>query len=339
MQKHALAVLITSLLTLSFSPSTLANVVPVAGCSAKAVADNQRFDAQIRNNTLAISPDEKIAVVANSERSEIIIYDLTTGKIRETLQGYLTPRNILFSPDGDYFYISDSSLGKISKIETATLKNTLNIAAGPGVFGTAISKDGKSLYANNQASSTVSHFSSEYGIASAVIQGFSQPRQGVKLSPDGKLLLVTNFVGDKITLVDTNSDSIVGEITGFNKIRAISITADGKTVFAANSGSDSIAVVDVATRKIVKTIAVGKEPYGAALTPDGKFLYSGNLADNSLSVIDVASLAVTKTVTGLNGPRQAIAFSKDNQSVWVLNADLSLVQLDRQSHSTLKTVQ
>ena len=70
----------------------------------------------------------------------------------------------------------------------------------------------------------------------------------MRLSPDGAKLYVTNFLGDKVTIVDTQTDKIEGEITGFNKIRAISVTADGKTLFAANSGSNDIAVVDIAAR-------------------------------------------------------------------------------------------
>ncbi|MFX8437299.1 phosphate ABC transporter substrate-binding protein, partial [Acinetobacter baumannii] len=87
------------------------------------------------------------------------------------------------------------------------------------------------------------------------ITGFAQPRQGVRLSPDGAKLYVTNFLGDKVTIVDTQTDKIEGEITGFNKIRAISVTADGKTLFAANSGSNDIAVVDIAARRVTGTVA------------------------------------------------------------------------------------
>ncbi len=65
---------------------------------------------------------------------------------------------------------------------------------------------------------------------------------------------------------------------------------------------------------------MGKDPYGAALNQDGRFVYSGNLKDNSLSVIDTGTLTVVATVTGLNEPRQAIAFSTDNARAYVSTA-------------------
>lgn len=301
-------------------------------------AVKQNFDGEIQNNTLAISPDEKLAVVAHSGRPEVIVYDLTTGKVGAVLKHYNTPRNIVFAPDGKSFYVSDSSLGLIERVDAATFRTGEQYAAGPGAFGTVLSKDGRTLYVNSQASNAVISMNTETKIANAVITGFSQPRQGVLLSPDGRVLYVTNFVSDKITLVDTNTNKITGEMGGFNKIRAISVTADGKTLFAANSGNNTISVVDTTTKKVTDTIPVGKQPYGAALSPDGKFVYSGNLGDNSVSVIDVPTRKVIVTVTGFNEPRQAIVFTADNRYVWVLNKDLSLSRIDRETHRIVSTV-
>jgi len=301
--------------------------VPFAHAVATTPTRNT-FDGEIHNNSLALSPDESTAVVSYSERPEVIVYDLKSNAVRGVVSRYITPRNIGFFPDGRSFFVSDSTQGVIERVDLATLKALSRLAAGPGVFGTVLSKSGDTLYANNQATSSVTVFDTSSAQARAVIVGFAQPRQGVKLSPDGKTLYVTNFLGDKVTIVDTKFNKIVGEITGFNKIRAISISDDGRTMFAANSGSDTIAVVDIEKRDIVTTVRVGKDPYGAALTPDGKFIYSGNLADNTVSVIDVPSLKVVATINGFNEPRQAIIFTRDGRYAYVLNADLSLSKVD-----------
>ena len=134
------------------------------------------------------------------------------------------------------------------------------------------------------------------------------------------------------------ADKIEGEITGFNKIRAISVTADGKTLFAANSGSNDIAVVDIAARRVTGTVPVGRDPYGAALTPDGRFVYSGNLADNTVSVIDVATLKVVATIAGFKQPRQAIVFTRDAKTAYVLNEDLSISKVERAGQRIVATV-
>jgi YVTN family beta-propeller protein len=302
------------------------------------VAVQKTFDGSIQNNSLAISPDEKLAVVSYSARTDIAVYDLEKGELRQVINGFITPRNIVFAPDGNSFYVSDSSKGTVECIDSASLNVTHTFSTGPGSFGTALSKDGKTLWINNQAGNNVTRLNTDSGLAETVITGFSQPRQGVKLSPDGRTLYVTNFLGDKITAVDTSTNKITGEIKGFSKIRAISVSQDGKTLYAANSGSDTIAVVDLPKQKIMRTVEVGKNPYGAALSPDGKFIYSGNLTGNSLSVIDVASLNVTTTIKGFNEPRQALVFTKDGNSLWVLNKDLSLSKVDRKEQKVVATI-
>ena len=296
------------------------------------------FDGQIRNNSLALSPDESTAVVSYSERPEVIVYNVRAGTVRGVLPGYVTPRNIVFAPDGQSFYVSDSSRGDVSQVSTVSLQPMSRLAAGPGAFGTAMSADGRTLYVNNQAGSTVTRFDLAHDQATAVITGFAQPRQGVRLSPDSRKLYVTNFLGDKVTIVDTLTNKIDGEITGFNKIRAISVTADGKTLFAANSGTNSVAVVDIDKRQITSTVPVGKDPYGAALSPDGRSVYCGNLADNTVSVIDVATLKVTATIAGFKQPRQAVVFTRDGATAYVLNEDLSVSKVDRASQQVVSTL-
>ena len=278
---------VTALAALGFA----ATLAPFARAEAP-------FDADIKNNSLAVSPDEHLAAVSYSDEKRVIVYDLQTGQSIKTLAGYVTPRNIVFAPDGKRFYVSDSSLGTVNVVDAASYETVARYPVGYGVFGTVLTADGKTLYANNEAASTVTAVDTADGSAKAVIPGFAQPRQGIRLGPEGKEAFVTNFLGDKITVVDLATHKPTGEITGFKALRAISITKDGKTLYAGNSGANEVAVVDLTKREIVERIPVGKDPYGAALSPDGRFVYSGNNADNSLSVIDTATRKVVATLPG-----------------------------------------
>ncbi|MCD4486800.1 beta-propeller fold lactonase family protein [Chromobacterium vaccinii] len=295
---------------------------------AQISAAAQAFDPDIHNNTLAVSPDESLAIAGNSQTAELKVYDLAQGRLKAALPGFITPRNIVFAPDGRRFYVTDSSKGLLERWNAGTLTLEASLALGPGAFGSAIDRQGARLYVNNQASNTVSVVDLNAWRVSKVITGFSGPRQGVKLSPDGAELYVTNFRSDKLSVVDTSSLSVLREIGGFNKIRAISISADGGTLYAANSGDDTLARVDTRSGKITATVAVGREPYGAALRPDGKVLYSGNLKSDSLTEVALPAFRPAAQIGGLSGPRQAISFSKDSRKAWVLNEDLSVAELD-----------
>ena len=326
-----------SLCPASFGVTALATLFFVSSL-ASLVRAEAPFDADIKNNSLAVSPDEHLAAVSYSDEKRVIVYDLQTGTPIKTLEGYVTPRNIVFAPDGKRFYVSDSSLGTVSVVDAASFETLARYPVGYGVFGTVLTADGKTLYANNEAASTVTAVDTADGTAKAVIPGFAQPRQGIRLGPDGTEAFVTNFLGDKITVVDLATHKPTGEITGFKALRAISISKDGQTLYVGNSGANEVAVVDLTKHEIVERIPVGKDPYGAALTPDGRFVYSGNKADNSLSVIDTGTRKVVATITGFQEPRQAIVFTKDGKTAYVLNKDLSIAVVDTTTRQIVKTL-
>ncbi len=296
------------------------------------------FDAEITNNSLAVSPDEKTAVVSDSREKSIRVYDLAAGGLIKKIGGFGTPRNIVFINEGSQFVVSDSTLGTLRFYGTEDYALQDEVVVGPGAFGTAVSPDGKTMYVNNQAHSSVTVVDLEARKPTDVITGFSQPRQGIKVSPDGKRVFVTNFEGDKVTVVDADSKQILRELTGFSKIRGISVTADGNTLYAANSGRNSISVVDLRNGETTNEIEVGREPYGAALSPDGALLFASNKADNTIDVIDVTENTVVKTLEGFKEPRQAIVFSPDQNRAYVLNRDLSVARVNVEGLSLTDTI-
>ena len=319
---------------LSIAAAALSLVVVVGLASADTVdaavesAVPYQFDATIVNNSLAVSPDGRTAVASDSRMPGVRLYDLESGRLLTTLGGFVTPRNSLFTPDGKTLLISDSTLGELRIFDAHTWARQGAIAIGAGSFGTAVDRSANRLYVNNEAANTVTVVDLVSRHTLAVLTGFAQPRQGIKLNPDGTQLFVTNFLGDKISVVDVAALKTVSEITGFKGIRALSITTDGTTLYAANSADNSIAIVDLHTDKIVASVPVGKDPYGAALSPDERRLYSGDKGDNTLTIIDTAARSAVGKITGFNEPRQAIVFRPDGTLAYVLNKDLSIAVVD-----------
>jgi len=300
-------------------------------------AEVEPFDGSITNNALAISPDEQFAVVSDSRVQSIRVYDLVRGTLRKEIDGFVTPRNVLFVDGGKTFVVSDSTLGTLRFYDLKQLTLKDEVVVGPGAFGTAVSPDGRTLYVNNQAHSSVTIVDLEKRKPTAVIAGFAQPRQGIVVSPDGRYVFVTNFKGDKVSIVDAATKSIVREITGFEMIRGISVTKDG-ILYAANSGRDSISVVDITQGKIMSEVKVGREPYGAALSPDGKLLFASSKADNTIDVITVSDYRVIKTIKGFLEPRQAIIFNRAGDIAYVLNRDLSISRVNVKDRVIMDTI-
>lgn len=303
------------------------------------VQAQQTFDGDIKNNSLAISPDESIAVASYSDSVKVKVYNIKTGRTIKNIVGFINPRNIIFSPDGKIFYVTDSGLGLLMAYDVATLKLIKTYPVGYGAFGSTMNKNGDLIFINNEAASTVTVIDLVSKSVKKIITGFAEPRQGIKLNATNTKIYVTNFASDAISVVDAATLKIDTTITGFSKIRAISITKDGETLFAANSGSNSIAVVNLNTGIIAKTISVGKDPYGSSLSSDENILLSGNKEDNSLSIIDVPTLTNIGVITGFNEPRQAIVYSKNGKNVFVLNKDLSISVVNLSEKKIIYSIQ
>ncbi|WP_328564961.1 YncE family protein [Streptomyces coelicoflavus] len=286
------------------------------------------------NNTLAVSPNERLAVATNSYSDRLVVIDVRSGRKIAEIKGYVSPRNILFAPDSKSFTVSDSARGVVDRISVFGFRVTRRLPLGAGVFGTAQSRDGKWLYANNAAADTVTVVDLAHNRPTDVITGFHEPRQGTKLSYSGDTLYVTNYGKGEVSVVDLKSkDHTTRQIGGFHGLRAVSVNRAGDRLYAANSETAEISVVDTASGKTITTVPVGEKPYGAALSPDGSVLLSGDMKSNTLTAVNTADNSVIGTVKSgpkgaLKGPRQAISFSADSKTAWVLNDDLTVAKVD-----------
>ena len=120
------------------------------------------------------------------------------------------------------------------------------------------------------------------------------------------------------------SDHSAAPVAGFSQIRAISLTRDGRTLYAANSGSNAIAVVELATGKIFRIINVGRDPDGATLAADERHLLTASKMDGTLDIVDLAAGRIERSLSGFDGTRQALAYSRDGKTAYVLDKNLRL---------------
>ncbi len=89
------------------------------------------FDGAIKNNALALNAAGTVAAVSNSEESAVIVYDVAKGTVLRRLDGFVTPRNIVFAPDGARFYVSDSGTGRSRSTRPAPAKKPAFLPRAP----------------------------------------------------------------------------------------------------------------------------------------------------------------------------------------------------------------
>ncbi|MEN8258336.1 MAG: hypothetical protein ABFS09_10795 [Thermodesulfobacteriota bacterium] len=116
------------------------------------------------------------------------------------------------------------------------------------------------------------------------------------LSPDGTLLVTSNFGSDTITLTDPASLMERARITVGDGPCAVLVDQNGRRGYVLNLWSGTISVIDLANHLVAATLAVGPEPIAGAFSPSGDRLFIVHSMSPHLEVIDTRSLAVLERV-------------------------------------------
>jgi len=133
------------------------------------------------------------------------------------------------------------------------------------------------------------------------------------------LAYVTNGGSDALTVIDKQSDRVVGSIAVGRVPKGVAVNGDGTRVYVANSGSKTISVVDTVAGRVTKTINnFGYSPSELLLSADDQQLYAVNSRADSISVFDTASEVMITRIDVGRDPSD-IALDADGDKLYVAN--------------------
>ncbi|MGE5302562.1 MAG: beta-propeller fold lactonase family protein [Alphaproteobacteria bacterium] len=147
----------------------------------------------------------------------------------------------------------------------------------------------------------------------------------LELSDDGKRLYVANAGSHDVTIVDTQTDTIVATAkTG--KRPLLPCVAESGFVYVPSGPDETVTVLDSEGRGVA-TVTVGKAPHDIGVSPNGRWAYQPNSASHTITVIDaVTQCAIGELAVGL-GPGH-VAFTPDSRYAYIANTlsdDVSVV--------------
>jgi len=79
---------------------------------------------------------------------------------------------------------------------------------------------------------------------------------------DKRHVFVSNRVANTISVIDTQTLTVVDELPGPGGPDDMDLTADGRTLLLASRWARKLSVIDVASKKVVRQIDVGRSPHG-----------------------------------------------------------------------------
>jgi DNA-binding beta-propeller fold protein YncE len=290
---------------------------------------------------LAITPDNKLALVANS---------IDVVKEGDNL------KNV----PGNKVYVIDLTASPPAVIAT--------VQTGKQPSGLAINRAGNLALVANRADNSVSVLSISGKIVSVVstvavapADAPAQQPSAIAITPDGKRALVAKALANRVALLDIDGDTTV-TYKGYDMLTGVfpynvQITADGKLALVNHDGNAGTADGQVSTMGVidltlnppreVDQVVVGDGPEGLAVSPTAGVAVTlltngsgGSVPDSAFFRHDhaIAVLLTTdrKTVqkvgqTEVGTLAEGIAFSPDGQNLYVANwgeQNLSTYRLD-----------
>jgi DNA-binding beta-propeller fold protein YncE len=269
---------------------------------------------------LAITPDEGLALVANS----INVVD-EGGTLKQVPDTRLWVIDLAANPP--------------------KLIDTLNIGKQPS--GLSINRAGTMALVANRADGSINVLritGKKVELIDTVVIG--EQVSHVVFTPDGKRALATKFPGHKVAVLDVNGEKVtygkydmaVG-LWPYN----VDVTPDGKIALTADNGNsgaadgqvDTVSVIDLeaAPPRVIDKVVVGDGPEGLAISPTGKFavamlLRGSNAAKSAFfynkngSVVGMRIEGKTVTKTNeveVGGLPEGAVFSDDGRYLYVGN--------------------
>jgi DNA-binding beta-propeller fold protein YncE len=119
----------------------------------------------------------------------------------------------------------------------------------------------------------------------------------VVYDPVSKLLYVTTELTNSITVVDPQSQKILGTIpTVVAQSHMLAISHDGKRGYTANVKPGSVTVLDIPARKTIEVIPISGATQRISISNDDKWVFTADQTKPQLAVIDTASNKVVKWI-------------------------------------------
>jgi YVTN family beta-propeller protein len=162
--------------------------------------------------------------------------------------------------------IASNSVGIIERGADGKWNQRL-VTVGAGPEGLDLSADGRTLWSAHSRDGRISIIDTA---SAKVVRSFdakTQRSNRVKLTPDGRLALVSDLGAGELAIFDAREHTERARLKLGRSPTGILLAPGGARAYVAVSGDDHIAVIDLATLSVVGKIVTGNEPDGMAWVP------------------------------------------------------------------------
>jgi DNA-binding beta-propeller fold protein YncE len=189
---------------------------------------------------------------------------------------------------------------QIAIVDLKSLKVIRSVTSGHETEGMEFSRDGKELLVTNEGDDTVSVYHSGTGapVREVKLVPGSRPR-GIRLSPDGKVFVVTLENSNKFIVLDAHSFKTLKTVDTKLGPYGVAFDPSGKRLMIAAARDKTLQVFDAKTYEHVTDVPIGQRCWHFSFTPDGSKLMLACGRSNAVYVLDATSYDTIKQIGGL----------------------------------------
>ncbi len=213
---------------------------------------------QDRTHMIAVSSDQKRVITTNVSSATVSIID------QRERRGFGPPPNGgPPPPHGSDHAAGAPPNGPPLGAPDGDWEETV-VPVGRGSEGFDVTPNGQELWVGNAQDGTISIIDLRTKQVVATLAANVPGANRLKLTPDGKHVVVSGHGAAAIVVLDAATRKVVKRFDGISGAAGIQMQPDGARVFVACGRDNYVAVIDTKTWTIVGKIDVGGEPDGLA---------------------------------------------------------------------------
>ncbi|OIR06656.1 cytochrome D1 heme domain protein [mine drainage metagenome] len=201
--------------------------------------------------------------------------------------------------------------GRIAIVDLKKAKVISEIIGKPETEGVEFSKNGKQMFVTNESDNSITVHDMKSGklIKSISVGKYGERPRGIKVSPDGKMIVTTLEFSNKM-LVLNDKFQVIKEVPTGKAPYGVSFDQSGKRIFVAANKEKALQVFDAKTFEKIKDIPTGDRCWHFSFTPDDQQILLACGKSSEIIVIDANKLEVTKRIPDQEMPWGIVTYPK-----------------------------
>jgi YVTN family beta-propeller protein len=211
----------------------------------------------IAPHTLKLGPDGLIYITCENS-AKVVVIDRHHNRVVEALDsGSTNGHRLIIAPDGQRLYTENEEDGTVSVIDLAERRLMGKIKCPRPLAGIAISADGKTVVAVDDAEPKLILIDASGGYVreEVVLKDVPKAAQIARYAPDNSMIGVTSLNSDTVSLIDPSFKQQTAIKVGS---QPMDMAFHGDELFVACQGDGSVHVIDVPGKRHKQSFQAGK---------------------------------------------------------------------------------